>query len=132
MLKLLYSVLLTLFLTISTANAQEWVEVSRTDKTLFFMKSNSVVTSESDDGTKIVASIGKTINVSANKIEIMVWYVSITDCILGRGTLNVLNTDGKIIGKYEFIFQDKRVSSNISEIMCRVVQDSYIKRSKPV
>lgn len=132
MLKLLYSVLLTLFLTIPTANAQEWVEVSRTDKTLFFMKSNSVVTSESDDGTKIVASIGKTINVSANKIEIMVWYVSITDCILGRGTLNVLNTDGKIIGKYEFIFQDKRVSSNISEIMCRVVQDSYIKRSKPV
>jgi hypothetical protein len=110
------------------ANAQEWIEVSRTDKTLFFIKSDSVELSENDGGTKIVASVGRVISLTGNRTDIVIWYVTISNCIAGRGTLYVLNTNGKVIHKPEFVFQDKKVSSNIAEIMCRVVEDSYIKR----
>jgi len=128
MIKLLRALILVCLLYVPAAYAQEWVEVSRTDKTLFFIKSDSVALSENDGGTKVVASVGRVISLTGNRTDIVVWYVTIANCVAGRGTLYVLNTDGKVINRPEFVFQDRRVSSNIAEIMCRVVEDSYIKR----
>jgi hypothetical protein len=128
MIKLLRALVLSCLLLATEAHAQEWVEVSRTDKTLFFIKSDSVGLSENDGGTKVVVSVGRVVSLTGNRTDIVIWYVTIANCVAGRGTLYVLNTDGKVIHKPEFVFQDKKVSSNIAEIMCRVVEDSYIKR----
>lgn len=112
-----------------TATAQQWVELAKTDETVFYVQVNSFTATENDGGTKVIAAIGKTFGINSNRVDVLIWYVPITDCITGRGKFYVLDSNGKPRSNHDFVFQNGTVSSTIAEIICRAGQQHYLRRS---
>ena len=103
-----------------TANAQQWVEIAKTDETVFYIQANSFTATENDGGTRVIAAIGKTFGINSNRVDVLIWYVPVSDCIAGRGKFYVLDSNGKPQSNHDFVFQNGTVSSTIAEIICRV------------
>lgn len=112
-----------------TAFAQEWIEIAKTDETVFYIQPKSITSTENDGGTRVIAAIGKTFGVNSNRVDVLIWYVSISDCIATRGKFYVLDSNGRPQSNHDFVFQNGRVSSTIAEIICRAGQQHYLKRS---
>lgn len=112
-----------------TATAQQWVEVAKTDETVFYIQVSSFTATENDGGTRVIAAIGKTFGINSNRVDVLIWYVPVTDCITGRGKFYVLDSNGKPRSNHDFVFQNGAVSSTIAEIICRVGQGNRSNRS---
>lgn len=112
-----------------TATAQQWVEVAKTDETVFYIQVSSFTATENDGGTRVIAAIGKTFGINSNRVDVLIWYVPVTDCIAGRGKFYVLDSNGKPRSNHDFVFQNGAVSSTIAEIICRVGQGNRSNRS---
>ena len=112
-----------------TANAQQWVEIAKTDETVFYIQANSFTATENDGGTRVIAAIGKTFGINSNRVDVLIWYVPVSDCIAGRGKFYVLDSNGKPRSNHDFVFQNGTVSSTIAEIICRVGAGNKSNRS---
>lgn len=111
--------------------AQEWVEVAKTDQSIFFLRAASVVATENDGGARVIAAVGKAYSINSNRVEVYIWYVSITACVAERGKFFVLDSNGRPQSDHDFVFKDGRVAGTIAEILCRSGQQHFNRPSDP-
>lgn len=122
-------ILLIVFATAAfAASAQEWIQIVKTNDTIFFVQPSSIVLTENDSKNKVIAIIGKTIGINSNKIDVVIWYVTVDDCMLRRGKLQVLDANGKWVSQHDFSFGSKKISDFISELICSATQETRSKK----
>lgn len=121
--KLLCALLFILNSSLSFAeNETDWVVVS-TKKDKISIKKGSFDFINIKNGDFAASVIGK-IKVEKNSAVLFYqWYVTVNDCGKKMGSLVALNTSGKFLDEYDFIFGGENNSSNIAEIVCGIAEE---------
>lgn len=118
MLKHISAVALTIF--VSSVHAQDWVKVSESNSTIFYIQEGSLRITENDGGVRVVVAIGKTEVKETRKLDGVQWYVPISHCRDRKGKLVITDTVGKYKSENDFVFGLGNVASSIAEIMCNI------------
>lgn len=111
---------LALTILTSSVHAQDWVKVSESNSTIFYIQEGSLRITENESGVRVIAVIGKTEIKETRKLDGVQWYVPISHCRDRKGKLVVTDTVGKYRSETDFVFGLGNVASSIAEIMCNV------------
>lgn len=116
----------------TAAYAQKWVDVSKTDNTLFSIQAGSLRYINTDGGKPAIVVVGRTTDLKKSQIEVVMWYVLVSDCLASRGKLVATDIDGKFMTDYSFVFGLGSSGAVIAETICVAGLDAAERREKTV
>lgn len=111
-------------------SVEGWVDlIDDKEEKIWSVKKGSFSFSRTKEDKPMAMVIGRSRDINTKKVDFYRWYVTANDCYADLGELVVLDLQGDVIIKIDFVIGGGSVSSLIAEFICKVANAEIEKRN---